>query len=235
MPRTGRPSKITSSIERRQPDGTTQTLTVGEAIEADCRTLGMRAERAAARAGINKDTFHEWEKVAGRAREALARGDRVDAHARRCLDFSDRIFAAEVDWQARMEAAAEQLARGGVLQETTTNVVKVNEAGEEVERSTRTQTAHTLPDGQMIRWRLERRLPAEFREHVLVEGAGEGGAIPVEVRAAALGEALAAYQVAQARIRDEPPLPSPEPAPGPCELCGAPAGGPHGPPLHPDG
>ncbi len=48
-----------------------------------------------------------------------------------------------------------------------------------------------------LQWRLSRRFPAEYVERVQVEGTGEGGAIPIDVRADAVGDALAQWLTAK--------------------------------------
>lgn len=195
MARTGRPSKINDVIATRtDPEtGTTIEITVAEQIIGDVRT-GMYAERAARRAGIATSTFYEWEKIGRETRRRLDSGEvtlsSLRVRERRCLDFSEAVEVAEVEWETRKNADLERLARGGVEQIETIVKVERGEDGTEREIERRTKRSTTLPDKDVIRWQLRHRLPAIYTDRVTVEGTGEGGAIDVDVRVRNLGDAL---------------------------------------------
>lgn len=196
MARTGRPSKINDVVATRpvldgdgNPTGETVEITVADQIVADVRT-GMYADRAARRAGITTRTFYEWEKIGRETQRRLDAGEitpsKLRAYERRCLDFSLAIEQAEVEWETRANADLERIARGGILQRET--IVKVDAEGREIER--RTKEATTLPDAAVIMKRLALRFPDRYTSRVQVEGTGEGGEIPVDVRIRNLGDAL---------------------------------------------
>lgn len=196
MARTGRPSKINDVVATRpvldaegNPTGETTEITVADQIVADVRT-GMYADRAARRAGITTRTFYEWEKIGRETQRRLDAGEitasKLRAYERRCLDFSLAIEQAEVEWETRANADLERIARGGIPQRET--IVKVGTDGQEIER--RTKESHTLPDAAVIMKRLALRFPDRYTARVQVEGTGEGGEIPVDVRIRNLGDAL---------------------------------------------
>lgn len=196
MARTGRPSKINDVVAERpvldengDPTGDVVEITVADQIVADVRA-GLYAERAARRAGIHTSTFYEWEKVGRESRRRIEAGQttlsQLRVYERRCLDFSEAVAQAEAEWEARANVDLERLARGQIAVVETTE--KVDADGRVLER--RTKTSHTLPDAAVLRWRLERRFPDRYGHRTLVEGTGDDGAIPVELRAKQLGEAL---------------------------------------------
>jgi hypothetical protein len=199
MARTGRPTKINDIVQTRpildetgEPTGDVQEITVADQIIGDVR-VGLYAERAARRAGIATSTFYDWEKLGRETRRRLERGEvnlsDLRVKERRCLEFSEAVDRAEVEFETRAQADLERLARGQIaIVETTT---KVNDKGETVE--TRTKRSHTLPDPAVIQWRLERRFPEIYGRRTKIEGTGEDGSIPVEVRAANLGAALRSH------------------------------------------
>lgn len=196
MARTGRPSKINDVIAERpvvdengDPTGDIVEITVADQIISDVRA-GLYAERAARRAGIATSTFYDWEKRGREARRQIDAGQttlsQLRVNERRCLEFSEAVEQAEAEWEARANVDLERLSRGGVAIVETT--VKVGPDGNVLEE--RTKTSHTLPDAATIEWRLERRFPDRYGRRTKIEGTGEGGAVPVELRAKQLGEAL---------------------------------------------
>lgn len=216
----GRPPKLDLVIRHRDVYDTTvdpprvtgrEPVTVIDSIVGDLRA-GMPAHRAAKRAGISSDTFYEWEKVAGRARAKQQRpGAKLTAYDVGCLEFSDRVNQAELEWELATNIELERISRGGIVTET---VVEVRDnAGTLVSR--KVTTGATLPDARTLLTRLKLRLPDVYRERIDVGGDGEGGAIPVELRARSLAEALRDFQDAAAekgrkapRSRRKPPAAS---------------------------
>jgi hypothetical protein len=190
----GRPPKLELVVDRvpvidpetKQPTGDMRPVTMIEKLTGDLR-VGMPVHRAAKRAGITSETFYQWEKSAGRARTVLASNDdaEISDYDRLCIAFSDAVDQAELEWEARQNTELERLARGGIEQIET--VVKVDTAGQEIER--RTKTTRTLPDANVLLTRLKLRFPKEYAERHVLAGDTESGAIPVEVRVAALAEA----------------------------------------------
>lgn len=212
MARTGRPPILDETIGTRavlHPETgevvDTAPLTRQEQIVDDIR-VGLNAERACARAGIDRDTLKDWERTASgvRARQAqLPDGEpepELTAKERLCVDFSAALHTAELEWQANMELLLQDLSQGGRRITVTTIEHK---AGEDVK--TTTKTSHTLPDANVIKWRLTRRFPDQYADRLQVEGTGEDGAIPVEVRAKSLGDSLRVFLEAQAE-QGEPPV-----------------------------
>lgn len=206
----GRPPKLDEVIRHRDVrDPDTQELvdsrpvTRREQILADIGT-GMYAERACRANGVHKDTFYEWEKIAGHVleREAKARqnGSRPIArsmHEKACVEFSDAIRGAEAEWERAKNVELERLERGGVTRTIETVKVQLNADGTEkvVERSTRTET--TLPDAAITQWRLTRRFPRLYNPRTVLAGIDDAGEeaplASVEERADALAARLARH------------------------------------------
>lgn len=195
----GRPPKLDAIVNTRavldddgHPTGDRAPVTLIEQITNDLRA-GMPVHRAAKRAGITSETFYSWEKSAGRARTMVASGQvaasRLKAYDRKCIEFSDRVNDAELEWELRQNVELERVARGGIVQ--TSTVVKVDANGVELER--RTTTSTTLPDPHVLLARLKLRFPKSYSDRVVVAGDTESGAIPIEVRAASLADAAARF------------------------------------------
>lgn len=211
MARTGRPPILDEVIGSRAVfDPTTkevvgtEPLTRLEQIVGDVR-VGLNAERASKRAGIHRDTFDDWERTAAavRKRQAQLAVDQPDPELtpkeRLACEFSDAVHDAEIEWQLQSEMLLQDLAQGGRRVVITTVVEK---DGQIIKQETK--TSYTLPDAEVIKWRLKHRFPGEYADRLQVEGTGEDGAIPVEVRAQSLGESLAAFLEARAE-QGEPP------------------------------
>lgn len=206
MARTGRPTKLSDVIGQRavidptskQPTGQTVDVTRTEQIVGDIR-IGLTAHRAAKRAGIHRQTLDAWEQEAADLRQRLAtRPDdypplELTAKQADLLEFSDAIHRAELEWQVQCEMLLQQGSQGGG------QIVETHETfkdGKLVESRTVTKTL--APDHRVTQWRLKHRLPTEYVERVQIEGTGEGGAIPLDVRADAVGDALAQWLAAKA-------------------------------------
>lgn len=206
MARTGRPSKLSDVIATRpvidpttkQPTGETVPVTRTEQIVGDIR-IGSNVERACRRAGITKQTFYDWERQASELRERIASSDTEIALTEKqatLLDFSDSLHDAEMAWHLQMEMNLQGLAQGGL------QVVEVHTTtGKDGEVEVRTVTKTLPPDKQVLFWRLKHKFPGEYRETVEISGTGEGGAVSLELRADAVGDALAQFLASKA-LRD---------------------------------
>lgn len=187
----GRPPSINRLLATRD-DGTTET--VADRIIAHVQA-GNYIEEAAGAAGVNKVTVYDWLKRGARAQAHLAAGkpkaelSRLD---RQCAEFTNAVASADAVATARDVAQTARLAQGIERTiETVKLVPKVAADGTpivdakgqpvlvEVERTTRKETA--VPDGAMLRWRLERRKPHKFGRLNRVEVTGLDGA-PVQVQ-----------------------------------------------------
>lgn len=208
MPRTGRPPKLDEIIGTRlvkrnpgTPDEHVEAVPLSriDQIVGDIK-VGLNAERAAARAGIRRETQKEWENTASAARTALAQGTRTEDELtdkeRSCLSFSNTLHDAEIEWELQSNMLLQGLAQGGQVLEVITTRVEPNG-----KTTTTTRRESTLPDPKVLMWRLQHRFPDRYTQKVVVAGAGEDGAIPVEVRAANIAAAVAALA---ARGDEEP-------------------------------
>lgn len=214
MPRTGRPPKLTEVIGRVpifNDDGDAVGMadqTRLEAIVADIR-VGLNAERACDRHDVKRQTLKAWEAIAHDVRKRAAQQPDEDIECTEyelaCVDFSDALHAAELEWHSGMELLLQDLSQGG----RKVDVITVEEKGGEVVKST-TKTSYTLPDADVIKWRLKHRFPAEYADRVQIEGTGEDGAIKVDIgaRADAIADALE-HVLAEAADDDKPKLAHP--------------------------
>ena len=187
-PGAGRPPIKMTEVVARVPDGQGGSREVSrlDRVREVYRVCGFDKD-AAARCGVNTDTYRGWLRDGNRLRADLLAG-RIKARDLKVGD-KERILLAETVEQAEVEGRllmlglAEQLSRGGI-KVTHTTIKEVG--GQPTERTVREE--QTLPDGQMIRWRLERRYPAEFGVR-RVELTGEGGG-PLQVEQPAVGQLL---------------------------------------------
>lgn len=193
MPRTGRPPKLdeiigTKLVKNAAGDVEQAPITRIEQIVADIR-VGLNAERACARAHIDRDTLKDWERTASQVRTGLAQGtiapSKLTTKQQRCVEFSAALHDAELEWELQANLLLQGLAQGGRKLEVVTTRVR---SDGKVETTTKTET--TEPDKDVLKWRLMRRFPDIYTERVVIEGTGEDGAIPVEVRARSLAEAV---------------------------------------------
>jgi hypothetical protein len=175
----GHPSDITREVGRDQEGNPiTSADRIVQAIRA-----GNYIEAAAPLGGVDKRTAYHWLKTGAKA---YAKDDAVRTDFERaCMSFSHAVAKAQAEAEAEDVAQLARLARGGLPQIVTT--VKIVD-GKEVERTTKTEA--TLPNDRVLTWRLERRFPDRWgRQRVELTGP-EGEAIPVEVRATKLVEAI---------------------------------------------
>lgn len=170
------PAHINTTIDRR-PDGT--PITIADRITEYVRT-GQFIELAAAAVGVKKDTLYSWLKNAARTR-LRAKGrplNQLDlsTYQKDCIEFSDRVLMAASQWANKANWDLERLGRGGipVTKTTVTERFKIDPNDNEhlIERVRVTVNETTLPDKQVLMWRLERRLPNFYGARVEIETTG---------------------------------------------------------------
>lgn len=164
-------------------DGTTVTVT--ERVASAIR-LGASMRTAAARAGASSATVQAWLRSGNRLAAGIAAGARL----RSDLTATER---AEVEFAVAVEAAsaAHELALLTQLEalsqprQERTITVRIDADGKEIDRTERTEDV--APEGQTIRWRLERRHPDTWGPRQAVEHTGTVGVtVDVAERAAEL-------------------------------------------------
>lgn len=191
MPPVGRPTKIDQVLRTRQRvhpvtgHVDTENVTVADTIVEALRA-GNYLEAAAAMAGVHRDTVHTWLKTGAQAHADLHAGTRTRRQLTKldklCMEFSDAVAEAQDQAEGLDVGRLAQLAAGGITQEVVTEKQVLQGEGDQAklvvtERTVRKST--TLPDGDTLRWRLERRFPDRWgRRRVELTGA-DGG--PVEV------------------------------------------------------
>lgn len=193
----GRPPKLNTVVLTRQaPDGTTEKVTAGQRI-IEALQIGEYVETAAALAGVDKTTVYEWLKVGANAHDLVARQGRtlksLSEHQRNCMEFSHAVAEAQAIARTNDVAALAELGRGG--RQIVTTTTKRDPEGKVLEHTTRTETAQ--PDARVLMWRLERRWPEDWGRRRIEISGPDGEAIPVEVRAASLVEALRQHRGSQ--------------------------------------
>jgi hypothetical protein len=174
---------------RRHPD---------EKIIVDRLTIGAYFEEATASAGIHKSIAYEWLRTGRTASIAVAEGARTPSsltrHEQRCVTFSDAVDVAEAEWMIRANLQLERLGEGGIEQVTTTE--KVDENGNVIERTTKTE--RTLPSDRVLTWRMEKKDPQRYGRRLALEGVEDGPPVKVEQRVESIIEALAAFKQQEA-------------------------------------
>lgn len=198
----GRPPILRKIIRHRVVDGQQHPVTVFDSIVEDVRASAY-IEAAAARANVHKSQVFLWLKTGAALSAAIIANkttrDELTEHERDCLDFADAVDQARAEYALRGELALEQLAQPReVVVETTTT----RQTPDGVETTVTRRVEHELPDGPTVRWRLERAFPARYGRRVVVEGTGEGGAIPIEARAAGLAQGARRF-IETAAIEDD--------------------------------
>jgi transposase-like protein len=169
---------------REAPDGSVVEVTIIDRVEETLRQ-GAMVKDAAARVGVAVETLRRWQATGVRVRAALGERDAdgnpkhdtadLSAHERNCVELANRMDAAEADTRTALLALTQQLARGG--RQRVETIVKVNAAGQELERVTKTST--TEPDIRAIQWMLSHRWRDDFGSRVEVTGA-DGGPVLVD-------------------------------------------------------
>lgn len=154
----GQPSKL-DAIAATTPDG--RTITVRQRIIEAIR-LGDYLETAAAAAGINRETLHNWLRIGARTTQRQARAEALDQpfdatpHELACQEFSNAIAIAEADAHQRLLQTLHDLSRSRKVTTTTTRTAADGSTYEHtVERELE-------PNAQVLMWRLERRFPALY-------------------------------------------------------------------------
>lgn len=134
--------------------------TVAEFIVDQIRA-GVDPATAAGTVGVTPTEFMAWMREGSLVRSRLETGadwtTDFTAEQQDCAAFSDAVVRAVSTHLSRLQIISEQIARGGVEKRITrTKTVNglVTELHETVER--------TLPDGDMIKWKLEKLAPAVY-------------------------------------------------------------------------
>lgn len=190
----GRPSKLDLPIARRGGG----VVTVSDAL-IDRLAAGALREEAARSIGLAKQTLYNWLHRGALARQAIAAGRQLTPDERRYAQFVDAVEEAEANALLGDWATLGQLAAGGMPQVTTT-VKVVREITDdnvvverEVERTTR--TSHTLPDANVLIWRLEHRWPHLFGRNAELPTGDMGENVDdLQTRARALVDEVVAYK-----------------------------------------
>lgn len=160
----------------------------------DTFRIGGSARDVADRCGIEQSVVREWIRRGTVVSGDLFAGRRtmgdLSRHERKCFDFVQLTAQAEADGKAYLLGLAEKLAQGGFVIETITEKIEPGGDGKPdklIERTTKRATA--APDGNMIRWRLATRWPAEFRDRSSLELTGADGG-PVQIDASPIIDRL---------------------------------------------
>lgn len=194
--RPGRPLRIHEVVDHREG----QPVTIGEQIVRDVQH-GNYVETAAAAAGLDKATVFDWMRRGARLRtdEHEGRRSRFTKDERALMEFSTSVAQAQARAEADDVRRLDRLGQGGLLRVVET--VKVNAAGNEVERSTRTESL--APDAAVLQWRLERRFGARWGRQVAVTGA-DGGPVQVDLGRSAREILEAELDKIEARLGSAP-------------------------------
>lgn len=169
-----------------------EQITVADRI-VELLASGNYIEGAAAGAGVHKDTVYHWLKIGAQVHLRAGAGSIDDLELsdfeRKCAEFSDAVAEAEGRYESSSNLTLERLARGGIPQTTETverGPAPVNPAtggptydseGREVLGpilKSSTRSTSTLPDAQVIEWRLTRRFRQRYAERLEVTGADGG-------------------------------------------------------------
>jgi len=180
----GQPSLIDAVVDH-DPDGT--PVTVADVIVEQV-TSGQYWQDACALAGVDAETANGWLRNAGKIK-IRAKGRTIEdlgltPHDLHCWDFSVAVKKARAFACKNMLDLLDALGRGGLKQE----VVTVKTGGDDP--STTTTTRYTLPDRQVLEWRLTRLFPEKFMERIEVTQKTE---VPAADRADGLVDALSSY------------------------------------------
>lgn len=169
--RTGRPTKLTDDVQER--------------ILAAARGH-QRVEVAAELAGISRETFYNWLRLAAKAKEHLARGGKMTeltALDRRCMDFSEALRQALA--QAEGLAVRNVInagSRASVETKRTRRHVGLDENNQPIYAEEVTTTERP-PDWRAEAWWLEHgpTVSGQYagRQRVELTGA-EGGPLAIE-------------------------------------------------------
>jgi hypothetical protein len=181
----GQPSAIDAIVGER--DGVPQTVAdviIEQVVQ--CQYW----QDACALAGVDIETANGWLRNAGKIK-IRAKGRSIEdldltEHEVHCWHFSAAVTKARALACQSMLMQLDALGRGGLLQEV---VSVVDEEGEA--KKTTTTTRYTLPDKQVLEWRLTRLFPEKFMERI--EVTQQVGKVSDADRAEGLVEALSSY------------------------------------------
>lgn len=179
-----RPTRLTAVIDRT---ATGEPITVRDRILTWLRT-GLPFNTTVLRAGISPGTAEHWMKEASRINERLLLNPNAQLtdHERDLVDFNHELEVARAEGEARYFVLLAQLAEGGLKQTTVTE--KVDRTGRVIERSTKTET--TLPSERALFWMLERRYPASYAKHIVLDRTGGADPLDEQERAELVVDAL---------------------------------------------
>lgn len=194
--RQGRPLKL-AQVARTTDTG--EQVTYGQEFIARIR-LGLPHDQAASGSGVPRMTVLRARTNGTAARAKADAGQPLTDDDRFLIAFCDSLERAEAEAEESRLAIIERAAQGGYTT-TTTYVTErlVDGVLKEVER--RTVTKVEAGQWTAAAWWLERRLPQRYARRVELSGP-EGGPIPVEDRANALGDAMTAYLAGVAEMSD---------------------------------
>lgn len=169
---------------------------------ADAIRLGGSLHDAAARAGVGKAVLQGWLRNGTRLQAAIGQGardpDSLTAHEQAEMQLAVVVDRAEAEAKLVLLGLLDRVTRGV---EVRTVTVKIDQSGQEVERTERTENRG--PDPATIRWRLERRWPEEFGQRVRAEVVAQIDTGPERV--AELADALRSHLGANgAKVRSDP-------------------------------
>lgn len=171
----GRPTdldKVVGQREENTPSGVRVVdVTVADRIIAAVRA-GNYLETAASSAGVAPNTVRQWLRDGQQTLRTPGRRTRYQALA---AEFSEAFVRAQGESEAEDVAQLARLARGGLRLVTVTE--RTDAKGEVVKT---VKTEDTLPDAQVLEWRLERRFRERWGRQIEVTGAG-GGPMQVDV------------------------------------------------------
>lgn len=214
MPRTGRPTKLTSTVAVPGiGDEPERAVTCADRICELIEQHGMRAELCARDVGVDRKTVESWMAQGARAAEKHAKGELLSIMETRFRDFLLNTRAAHSRWTHRHLALLDDIAAGGlVIGKVIEKVDPTRKAdgskvaeGEPNPRpyviERRMESAKALPDAKALQWLLERQARDDdgqriFAPRVEVTGA-DGGPVEVEsreARAERLASELASFQ-----------------------------------------
>jgi hypothetical protein len=192
----GRPSDI-DTIVTYNPDGT--PVTTAQAIIQSIRE-GEFLETAAPRHGVALRTARSWLQTAGKTRIRIlghtGRGQpRTTAYERECLTFSSGYEQATAEYEGVTLREIDDIARGGRRIASVRTKRRFVPGGDPdgivVERIEETRTVP--PDGDLLRWRLQMRVPGRYSPKLDVRLTDPDDTLTDDEVAGELADALEAF------------------------------------------
>lgn len=213
-PRTGRPLKLHSIIER---DEHGRPITAGEKVIAMVRSVWVPWEDAAASTGVSARTIRDWRRLGATARERIANHNPADPHAtpisqneRDLAQFVTDLEQAEATVHAAHLGVITNASKGGLVETRTVETAVAGKVTTKV-----TTTIVKPPVWQASAWMLQSRRPDQYRRRFEFTGANGAPLLPEE-RADRLGQMMEAY-LTGADDAKTPAEPAPAPAAAPEE------------------